>query len=449
VGDKALAYYASQDAEGLDAHALGRKARALHLIGEIAERQGQLAEASRVFEQAAATTAELVARAPTDGRRVFDHAQSVYWVGYVARKRGELAQAETSFLRYAELAAQLNRLDPGNVDWRIEGGHASTNLGVVHLESWRAADALAAFTAARDTWQAVVASRPEMNIELANSWGWISKAREALGQFDGAVQAQEAKRAALRQTPDAGKNRDVQRQLAAADLALGRLHLAQGWVTPAAQMAREALDGMEALRTLDPSNTWWLAQATATRLNLAQAHWALGQHSEADTALERAAADTARLLATDATRPQWSITLRGTVLQQQALQQHPPSATLLRDMQAYVAGVRQTEARVARLDADETLVLAGVELALGDLLSPTSASQAAIHWQAAARRLKAPAASGVLSAMTLLAHVTLRLGGSADARALAGRIESSSYRHPAYADLRRRLAAGPGAAPTP
>ena len=41
----------------------------------------------------------------------------------------------------------------------------------------------------------------------------------------------------------------------------------------------------------------------------------------------------------------------------------------------------------------------------------------------------------------------LRLGAIEDARALAGRIEASSYRHPAYADLRQRLAAAAGAEP--
>jgi hypothetical protein len=61
--------------------------------------------------------------------------------------------------------------------------------------------------------------------------------------------------------------------------------------------------------------------------------------------------------------------------------------------------------------------------------------------------VQAPAASGELPAMTLLAQARLRLGAAADARALAARIEASTYRHPAYADLRRRLAPATGAVP--
>src|SRR5206468_7289079 len=60
VGEKALAYYGAQDAERLDADSLGRRSRALHLIGEIAESRGKLDEAARTFQRAADSTAELM-----------------------------------------------------------------------------------------------------------------------------------------------------------------------------------------------------------------------------------------------------------------------------------------------------------------------------------------------------------------------------------------------------
>ena len=53
VGARALGYYEQQDSARLDGDSLGRRARALHLIGEIAELRGSLDEASRVFAQAA------------------------------------------------------------------------------------------------------------------------------------------------------------------------------------------------------------------------------------------------------------------------------------------------------------------------------------------------------------------------------------------------------------
>jgi hypothetical protein len=48
--------------------------------------------------------------------------------------------------------------------------------------------------------------------------------------------------------------------------------------------------------------------------------------------------------------------------------------------------------------------------------------------------------------MTLLAHARQRLGSAQELRPLVERIEASSYRHPAYADLRQRLKHAAGAA---
>ncbi|MBC7731670.1 MAG: serine/threonine protein kinase, partial [Bacteriovorax sp.] len=64
VGVQALAYYAAQNAGRPDADSLGRRARALHLIGETAELRGSLDDALRVFQRAADSTAELMARYP-------------------------------------------------------------------------------------------------------------------------------------------------------------------------------------------------------------------------------------------------------------------------------------------------------------------------------------------------------------------------------------------------
>src|SRR5207245_8413661 len=103
-------------------------------------------------------------RYPNDGQRVFDHAQSVYWVGYIARRRGRAQDAEASFRKYLELAQNLVGLDADNLDWRIEKAFAHQNLGVVHLENFRSAEALKSFVETRETWLGAVPARPELNI---------------------------------------------------------------------------------------------------------------------------------------------------------------------------------------------------------------------------------------------------------------------------------------------
>jgi hypothetical protein len=113
-----------------------------------------------------------------------------------------------------------------------------------------------------------------------------------------------------------------------------------------------------------------------------------------------------------------------------------------------VATVKSAESSGKALDAEQTRIASAVELALGDLLARGSQTEAARrHWQSAAERLQPAAARGELPAMTVLAQAQLRLGAIEDARALAKRIEASPYRHPAYADLRQRLATDAGAAP--
>ena len=118
------------------------------------------------------------------------------------------------------------------------------------------------------------------------------------------------------------------------------------------------------------------------------------------------------------------------------------------ELEAFLSNVGGAVSRGETLDAEQTHIAAAIELVLGDLLArDTRTAEAQVRWQAAAARLQAPAAAGALPAMTLLAHSRLRLGAIEDARTLAGRIDASSYRHPAHVDLRQRLAAAAGAAP--
>jgi len=449
VGTQALAYYAAQDAGQLDADSLGRRARALHLIGEIAERRGSLDEALSVFQQAADSTGELMARYPRDGQRIFDHAQSVYWVGYIARQRGQAPQAEASFRTYQELAQRLVRLDPDKLDWRIETAYAAQNLGVIHLESSRPAQALHAFVDTRDAWAGIVNARPELNIDLARTWGWIAKAREALGDFDGAIEAQRTKVAVLARMPDADSNRRVHQLLANAGYELGRLQLALGRYAAARQSAQDGLTRFEALVATDSANTEWLVHTTFARAGLAEIEIALGERSAARAALVRAAADTERLLSTDATRNKWNIALTGKLLLHRFALGGPRAAPRA-DFEAFLSTVMNAEAGGKPLDAEQLCIASAAELAMGDLLEGEARAAAAReHWQAASARLLAAARSGDLPATTLLAHAQLRLGAADDARKLASRLEASPYRHPAYADLRQRLVAAAGAATHP
>lgn len=447
LGEKALAYYESQGAGGADADAVGRRARALHLIGEIAERRGDLARSHHLFISAADSTAELMQRSPGDARRMFDHSQSVYWVGYVARRRGKAAEAEASFAEYLRLAGRLVELEPANVEWRMERAYANANLGILFMESHRASRALQLFGDACSTWAGIFASRPDLAIESAIAQGWLAKAHEATGALERAITAQQAKVEILQKLPDFSTNRRAQLVHANGYYEIGRLRLSLGQAGAAAGPARQAQERLETLVALDRSNLHWLAQLAFARVGLAEALHALGRVQEARDVLDQAAADGRRLASADSTQQKWQITLRGRILLlNTVLLPAGGGQGSIADLEDFLAAVRRAESSGV-LDADQARVVAAAELALGDVLAQRLRQPAAQDlWRSARDRLRPADAGGDLHAGTLLAHAQLRLGAAHEARRLAARIESSGFRHPEFADLRERLRHATGAA---
>jgi serine/threonine-protein kinase len=446
VGERALAYYAAQDANRLDAASLGRRARALHLIGEIADDRGELDEATRVFQRAAESTAALVQRHPGDGQRLFDHSQSLYWVGYVARRRGQADEAEHAFKGYLELAEQLVRLDPTRLDWRIERAYANQNLGVLQLEHWRPAAAQHAFTQARDTFRAALGERANLRFELANSLGWIAKAREAQGDLQGALASQREKLATLIEVPGAADDRHVQRLVANAAYEQGRLLLALGDLEGAETAGRDALGRFETLLAVDPRNMDWLTQATLARLALAHVWLANGHREMARQALQRAESDSRGLLAASSTGTARRLTQQGAVIRLR-LALGDPWPEALAVLRAYLAEVKQADSGPLVLDAEPSLLAAYAAVGLGDLLAHRGEAEAAqTSWRDAAERLREPARQGDAAAATSLAGALWRLGQVSEAREFAARVSRSAYRHPDFADLQERLASGGGAA---
>ncbi len=444
VGERALAYYAAQDAGRLDAASLGRRARALHLIGEIADDRGDLEEATRMFQRAAESTAALVARHPGDGERLFDHSQSLYWVGYVARRMGRADEAERAFRAYLDLAQQLVRQDPKRLDWQVERAYASQNLGVLQLERFRPADAERAFAEARDVFQAALAERPGLRFELANELGWIGKAREAQGDLDGALAAQREKAAVLAQMPHVDEDRHLQRLVANAAYEQGRLLLALGMTTPAAEAAQDALRRFEALLAVDPQNMDWLAQCNLARLSLAEAQLAQGQRPLARQAVARAEADVGRLLAGNggATRRLMQL---GALLRMKA-RLGDPWPRQRADLEAYLSDVRAA-GRAVGPGAEASLLVADARVRLGDLLAAGGDADAArAAWAEAVRDLREPARRGDAATTSLLIQALSRLGQAQEANELAARLARTPYRHPDPAGLPERSARGGGAA---
>lgn len=447
VGERALTYYAAQDLASLDADSLGRRARALHLMGEIADDRGDLAQAGRMFSDAADTTATLVQRTPGNGQRLFDHAQSLYWVGYLARRRGLAEEAERAFDGYRRLADQLVALDPSRLDWRIEQAHANQNLGVLTLERSRPAEALEAFQRASDIFSSASTTRRDLRFEWANSIGWAAKALEARGDLDGALARQREKQAVLAQAGATG-DRHSERLIAHALYEQARLLVALGQGPRALEAARQASARMDALVALDTSNLAWQAQANLSRLALIEAEWANGQLDAARGRLGRVALDVEQLLTRAVDRPAWRLAQRGALLRLQAGLQGPDTG-LREALQAYVADADALAHAGRAFDAEQTLAVAAAEVLLADRLPPKEAAQAAQRREQAAQRLLQASAQGDPAATLWRARALWALGRRPAAQELITRLQREGYRHPDLADLQKTAASPSGAGERP
>jgi tetratricopeptide (TPR) repeat protein len=449
VGEKALAYYARQETDRLDANALGRRSRALQLIGEIRESRGQLDQAQLAFQQAADTTARLLALAPNDAPRIFDHAQSVYWVGHMAWQRARRPEAERSFRRYLELANRLVQLDAKNPDWQAEVAYAQENVGVICLESARYVEALAAFSETHRIWRGLLATQPARAFELANTIGWMAKTYEAQGDFSRAIKAQQEKLQLLESVPEAATNQQVQRSLMTIQGELARLELSLGQPAAALPYALAAVQRAKTLVAADPANQTWLEQLCLAAAILAETQLADGDSTAAAENARLALDGSAKLLALDPTMAQWQVTLRGRALDLTTrLARADEIPQYRKDLNDYLAKVKPFTTADRELDLPRRIIVARIELLLGNLQAQAGLRAGAeVLWRAAAARVQSDADHGDFDALTVCATAQFHLGAIAESRALAQRIASSTYRHPAYADLVRLLTDAAGASP--
>ncbi|MFO1330652.1 MAG: protein kinase [Rubrivivax sp.] len=450
VGARALGYYEQQDSARLDGDSLGRRARALHLIGEIAELRGSLDEASRVFAQAADSTAVLLRRAPDDAQRLYDHGQSLFWTGYVDYQRGRLEAAEQAFQRYRELAERLVARAPDKPEWRTELAMAHSNLGTVLLDRGRPAEALASLRRTRELLRGVLPHKPAAAKELALNFGWIARAQQQLGALPEALAERQQQVEFLRALPDAARSRDVQAALAVALGESARYLLDLGRPADALPRARERLATVQPLVEAEPQS-----KPLQRHLALAELHLAETLHANGALAESRRHLDAARRLAAELAQGSPVVDLqvfvRGSVLAVAAGIVAPEGLAALRaELRQCLDAVAAIERQAATAFNDrETQALARLHLALGDLLARDGQADAARgHWRAARERLAARPELRDMQAALLLAGAAVRLGDHAAAAALAARIDASPYRHPALADLKQRLQRGAGPQPS-
>jgi serine/threonine-protein kinase len=445
VGTRALAYYAAQDPASLDADSLGRRARALHLIGEIAEQRGRMDEAASMFREAAESTGELLARHPRDGQRIYDHAQSEFYVGNIARELGRPAEAEAGFGAYLALAERLVAIDPSNSDWRLEKYYAVTNLALLRLEAGRPAEALRRYDLALGLIGAELEKRPELANDMANLLGWRARAQEELGDYRASIASSQAKLRVIAQSPAAATDRNLQFLHADALHEIGRMHLFLGEYEAGEPIEHDGVERLRALVALDATNLEWQSELAVAEVGLADLRLARGDAAGAREALEQAEALTQRLMAADARKPYWNVLLLGRALAVRAALEPTDAHAVTARLRAYAEALPRFEQPGHALDPEHRRVVASVLLALGDREAASHEADALDRarraWRQAAAHTDAETTRGLPPSMAMQARALQRLGEIDAARGLAARLEVSAYRGPGYADLKLRLAA--------
>ena len=442
VGLKALDYYAAQDLRSLDADSLGRRARALHMIGSLAEQRGHFDEAARDFQQAADTTSRLLQEEPDDPQRIFDQSQSEYYVGYVQWYHGRLREAEAAFRRYDELTRRMNAARPGDHDWQMESVFSKTNVGIVLTELGRADEALPLLAQARAEVAQIARTHPEDAVSEGNTIGWNVVALAALGRDEDAMRADNDKIAAALRAPSADKDQDAQFLVADAHQEIARLQCNLGRLDEATTSVRHALGEFEALRARDPANVDTLAQLVGSQMLLAELLLARGDRDGAREALRPAGTGLATLMARPTPKRAWRLWLSVRVadLRGRLADTDADRAAASAGLAAFLADVGRYEADGSVVPQMDQVLIASAALVQGDLLALAGhADEARAVWQSATVRIRPAAERLIPAAMTQLAQLDLRLGGTQDAHAWADRVLGTSYRHPAFADLQQRL----------
>lgn len=292
VGEKTIAYYAKASLADLNEDSLGRRARAFHLLGEVAERKGDIENARTAFEEAFRATGELLQRSPDDGERIFDQAQSVFWAGYLDWRLGNDKPAKAAFEEYLRLAQRLQLLDSDNPAWRAEVGHASLNLGVYTLERGDPADAAGYFEESLDVFSDLSDIEPTQSewVRLsAQAHAWLSDAYRVTGPLDEARTHRMAEINLYREilARDPG-NQGVNRQLIVSYHTMAELQMFRGDSAAAIEDLESAASYGDALLRLEPDDQWVLAQTTSVYGHLMEALTLAGELSSADRVLERA-----------------------------------------------------------------------------------------------------------------------------------------------------------------
>ena len=377
VGDRALDYYSRQKLDQLDGDSLGRRARAMLLVAEVGDLQGNSEAARRGFIEAARSTGELLKREPNNWQRVFDHAQSEFWLAYDAHNRGDGAAALPHFVAYRDLGRRMMSLDPNKLESKVELASGEVNLGVALVAERKMDEAIASFDRAAATFGSIRPRTRDIGLTLNQALGHKASALYAMGDNEAALATRRKQLEALSAAPLTRDDREVQEATAVVNGQIGVALLAGGRIGAGSATLGPAIDQWNELVALDPANKMWRGERNITRMWQVVARSV--RRSVARAEMASIIADQRQLVSASTDWVHKENLLRMIAIDRAI----GGSSTAAKE-----PIIAEAWARRDKLKSDDRAVLAAVLISEGDRLAVTDRRQAGRLWAEAAKILR-------------------------------------------------------------
>ncbi|WP_162846165.1 toll/interleukin-1 receptor domain-containing protein [Seongchinamella sediminis] len=309
VGARALKYYEGLGSEHMNADSLGRRSRALLLLGEIQRGKGNLSGAADIFSQVAADTGALLDAGPDNTKRIFDHAQSTFWQGYIAWENLDFDQASRHLTEYLALARRLNDIEPDNPDWQLELHYAHSSMGALYYQQGNWQQAQLQFGQSLRLIEALLNARPgnpEYLRIYAEEASWLASTYLASNQYAKSAEFNareyETYQRLLRLAPD---DRTVQSRMVTALETRATLQLKQGDSEQAGHTLAAGEAQAAVLVDLDPENADYWKSYVFMSARLALLHISTGRLQRAPGYLDRCRESSLSLRSLNADSSRW------------------------------------------------------------------------------------------------------------------------------------------------
>lgn len=286
VGEKVIEYYQNQPDGALGADELGRRSQAFHLLGRIDDNQGDHLGAYERFLEAFEATERLLAEAPDNPDRIFDHSQSAFWVGQSALRRGDYETAEQHFTTYRDLALRLVEIDASQAEWQMEAAYAHTNLAVVYYRQRRLEEAKTSALRSLNIKLDLIDgfdNQVRAWLDIANSYAWIADIDHQAGNRAEAIEWRRRQVEVFEdQLAENFTDWQVREDAVEAELGLIRtlvtddMAVTEDELEFALALAESTRVEAQALVDHDSSNSLWIATAASVRLWASSAYLQAG-----------------------------------------------------------------------------------------------------------------------------------------------------------------------------